>query len=363
MKAIYTKIGPNVYKIKQNTNIPSDTTYKLPGVSSSLNIDPANKYVVQNISINTLQKPGTKSNAQMYKELTEYIKEQEITEIKEIQNYFNAYIDYTMFQDGREIDHAQVVRPIQPVDKALLLGVATNNECVFRRVKTFNPTIDFKLRSMVPHGIMKTSRENYVLKINNVAIFQSLHEFHEVHNSTYNVSYGMHSPTMISNLEDYVMVYSTYDAGIELQEISLRFVPRDITVALDVILSDYIVVYDDNTITNILLENIDKKYSTDDSEEPGTEAPDDGSDDSILIPDDDTKPEADGNFEPDEDGYIDWYERCTDSTPSCLLVVEDLISDADYDPNTMIKKSMVIKDIEDIEVGEYVIYRESFLND
>ena len=119
-----------------------------------------------------------------------------------------------------------------------------------------------------------------------------------------------------------------------------------------------VVVYDDKTITDILIENIDKKYS-EDTQPTDPEAPSDGSEDDILIPDDDPKKPADGDYEPDENGYYDWYERCKLTTPNALLVVEDLISDASYNVNTMIKKSMVVQDIPDIEVGEYALYSES----
>lgn len=358
MKAIYTKIGENVYRINQPTGVPSDVTFKAPGSSSTLNIDPINGNVSQNITINTLKKPGTKSNAQLYKDLVAFIKEKEITEISSIQNFFKVYIDYTVFEDGREIEHAQVIRPTACIDKALILGVATNNECVYRRVKDFNPKIEFRLKHKFPHGIMQQKKSKYILKINNIAIFESKREFQEVHNSTYNVAYDVPSSIINASVDGDILVYSSYNDGIDIQGVELNFIPREVSIFLDIILTKYVVVYDDKTITDILIENIDKKYS-EDTQPTDPEAPSDGSEDDILIPDDDPKKPADGDYEPDENGYYDWYERCKLTTPNALLVVEDLISDASYNVNTMIKKSMVVQDIPDIEVGEYVLYRES----
>ena len=357
MKAIYVKIGNNVYKVKQNTAIPTSLTFRTPGVSSSLNVDSYNKAVTQNIYINNLKKPGTKSNAELYRELVDYLKTEEITEIREIQNYFKIYVDYTAYENGREIDRASVVRPIKPLDKSYMLGVATNNECVYRRVKTFNPSIEFRMNDVLPHGIMSTQKNGYKLKINNIAIFQDFSEQPEIHESTYEVSYGIGSSTLQSNLDNMKMIYSTQNEGIDIQEISLSFVPRTIEIAMDVTLADYIVVYNDNDINKILIDNIESKYHPEEDDPPVT--PEDPDDPGSIIPDPEDKPSADGDYTPDEEGYFSYYERCNETTPDSLLVVEDLIPDTLYDTNTMIKKSMVLADIEDIEVGEYVVFREA----
>jgi len=357
VKAIYVKIGNKVYRVRQNTAVPTSLTFRAPGVSSSLNVDSYNKAVTQNIYINTLKKPGTKSNGELYTELVDFLRVNAITEIKEIQNIFKIYVDYSAFEDGKEIEHSAVIRPLQPLDKAVLLGTATNNECVYRRVKTFNPKIEFRLRNSLPHGIMNTQKRNYTLKIHNVAIFQDLSSNPEIHESTYDVAYSIGSSTIQSSLDDMKMVYSTENYGIDIQEISLSFMPRTINLDFDIILADYIVVYDDNTINKILVENIESKYPTTDDDPV---IPEDPEDPDIMIPDEDPNPDADGNYEPDVDGYFTYYERCKETTPNCLLVVEDLIPDGYYDTTAMIRVSKVKKDIPDIEVGEYIIFRESF---
>ena len=356
MKAIYTVINNNVYRINQNTSIPTSLTFRSSGASSTMNVDPRAKAVEQRIIVNTLKKPGTKSNSEMYNELLDYLKRTSVTEVKEIQNFFKVYIDYCMFEDGREIEHSAVVKPIKPIDKIAPLGVATNSECVYRRVKTFEPKINFRVRCSLPFGIMQEKKSHYQFKINNIALFQDFNSRKEIHESTYEVSYPMASTTIQANLNDMVMIYATQNEGIDIQEIDLNFVPRTIDLSLEFILADYIVAYDNSVIDNILKENIAEKYPSDSD----TDIPGEGGDDGTLIPDEETKVEADGSYEPDEDGYFDYYERCNSTTPGALLVVEDLIPDNNYNPLTMIKKSMVKKDIIDIEVGDYVLYRESF---
>lgn len=363
VKAIYTKINNKVYKINQVVDNPQSIVSFTPGVSSNLSVDNYNKQVTQNININTLKKPGTQSNAQMYNDLVEFLNEREITEINTLQNLFKVYIEYSMYQDGVEVERASVIKPVRVKDKAIILGTGTNNECVYRHVKYLNPTVDFKLRSVVPHGVMRTPVSNYILKIHNVSILQSTIEYYEIHNSTYDVAYGVDSKTMAANLDGWIVKYSTANAGFELQEVQMNFIPHNISVYLDIILTDYVVAYDENNINKIITENIEKKYANNNEDDDPPSTPDDSpSGTDIIIPDeDDTHEEADGDYDPDENGYFSWYERCKSTTPDALLVVEDLIPDSTYDSSNMIKKSMVIKDINDIEVGDYVVYRQSII--
>jgi hypothetical protein len=80
-------------------------------------------------------------------------------------------------------------------------------------------------------------------------------------------------------------------------------------------------------------------------------------DDGKVIPDSELYPDADGSEEPDENGWFDYYELCRSTTPCALQVVEDLIPDTIYDTHKMIRKKKVIKDIPNVTVGDFVIYR------
>jgi hypothetical protein len=299
--------------------------------------------------------------------LVDFLTQNEVTEIPTLYNSFKVAIDYSMFEDGKEIDRAQVIRPVGSVDKAFLLGTATTSENVYRRVKCFNPEIEFKVREAMPFGVIKTKKERYALKINNVSIFINKNEYTEVHQSTYEVAYDSDSTTVGSNFDDYILLYSLEHAGVELDPIVLNYVPRFLAVSLDVIFSDITVANNDNDINKILEENTEKKYDSSTSGSDGNgdteivtpSGGEEGDDSTVLIPDEDNKPIADGDYTPDEDGYYNYYEQCTETTPNALLVVEDTISDSVYNVDTMIKKSMVIADIEDIEVGDYVILREA----
>ena len=355
MKAIYTILHDKVFKVNQDTNIPRTLTQKAPGASSTVNTDSATKTVTQFVTINTMKTTGTKSNRELYEEIVKYLKDKCVTDIKTIQNFYKIYIDYTVFEGNKEIEHSVVIKPMAPEDQLLPLGVATNSELVYRRVKMFETSVEFRLRNSLPYGIMESKKGKYTLKINNVCIFQDFAKQGEKHNSVYETSYSVGSETINHNLENMVMIYSSYNEGLEIQPVTLNFSPRSITVKFDITLCNFVVVYNDADINQILIENIKSKYEPD---KGGIEVPDDEEEGS-LIPDTESKPSADGEYIPDDNGFYSYYERCRETTPNALLVVEDLIPDSVYDVNTMIKQCMVVEDIPDIDINEYVLYVES----
>lgn len=363
MKAIYTTVNGKVYKINQSTKVPMTILRNASHCSSTVSINQAMKTATINVGINTLERPGTKSNKEKYNELVSYLKEKEITEIDNIQNRFKIYIDYSIFDEKKEIAHSIVIRPVEPVESAILLGVGTNNECIFRRVKLLNQDVEFQISSATPFGIMQERKCEFVLKVNNIAIYQDFCPLlDDVHESVYQTPYGLNSVTIASSLENMSMIYSTETAGIDISEMVLSFAPRTVTVSLNLILSNYIVVYNDATIDEIIQENIDAKYEetpdTDDNQTPS-----DGDESGVIVPDPENKPDADGDETPDKNGLYDYYSRCTPTNPNGLLVVEDLMKDSLYNPDTMVRKSNVVKDVPDIAVGDHVLYVEGLVTD
>lgn len=357
MKAIYTVLHGKVFKVKQDTNIPTTLTQKAPGVSSTVNTDSATKAVTQFVNINTLETPATKTNRELYEEVVAYLKKNKVTCIKTIQNFFKIYMDYTVYEGNKEVEHAAVIKPITPEDMLYPLGVATNSECVYRRVKTFEPQVDFRLRNELPFGVMQTKRGNYTFKINNVCIFQDFSSAQEIHNSVYETPYMIGSDTLNHNLENMVMIYSSANEGLDIQPIRLDFSPRSISVKFDITLCNFFVAYNDADIDKILLDNINEKYNPDKGD---IDVPNDDPNEGILIPEPPKHPSADGHYRPDKDGFYEYYQRCFETTPNALKVVEDLLPDNIFDPDNMVKLSLVIRDVPDIEIGEYVLFVKAF---
>lgn len=356
MKSIYTILNDRVYKINQNTAVPTVLTFRAPGISSTVREDAYNKEANFNVYINTLEKPGTKSNKELYEKMIDLMRDRCITEVPIIQNNFKIYVDYVIMEDGREIDHQSVMKPIDPLDKIYPLGCATNNETVYRRVKTFNPKLEFVTRNSLPYGITGNPKHPYTFKITNIAIFEDFTDRPEIHNSQYDVSFNPNTSTIKAALGDLVQIYSTENLGIDIQPMQLSYIPRHINLNIEFIFAGLIVAYTDQTVYDVIKDNLDKKYPS--VPEPPV-APEGKDDPAHLIPEDESKESADGRYDPDKDGYFAWYSRTTETNPKGLLVVEDAIPDGSYDVTSMIKKSMVIKDIKDIEVGEYVIYNEA----
>ena len=256
MKSIYTKIGDKFYKINQETQIPSVLNKFVPGTSTSVKVDGNNKYIGQIININTLEGPDTKSNSELYKELTTWVTDKKIKSIDTLQNYYKVYIDYSVYQDNAEIEHSQIVRPLDVEDTAVILGVNKDNETVYRRVKSFNPKIDFRLRNPLPHGITQSSKCRYRLKINNVGIFQEKNETANVkHNSVYDVPFYIPSSVMNTTLDESILVYSSYNLGVDIQDIDLDYIPRVIEISLFITLTNFVAVYDDLKIEELVNQN------------------------------------------------------------------------------------------------------------
>ena len=357
MKGIYEVIDGKIYRLQQKMGIPTSIAIKPLGVSTNLTIDKATSTVEQNVFINTIKRNGLKSNRELYFEMVDKIKKEKITEVTPIGNFFKVYIEYTLFEDDRPIETSAVIRPVMPLDQGILLGVATNNECVYRQVKTFSQPIDFKTRNTVPYGIMMKRARKYRLEIHNIALFQGFGE-PEIHESEYSNPYKINSVTINESINDMVMVYSSENEGIKIQPVDLTFIPRMVSIRLDLTMSDYIVAYNTADIDALIQINIKNKYDPD--PEPIVPDPDDPY---PVVPKPDENPDSDGNEEPDDEGYFNWYERCNSTTPKAKVVVEDAMKQPLYDPTTMVHKYKVKKDIPDIEVGEYVIYREAIMTD
>ena len=158
-----------------------------------------------------------------------------------------------------------------------------------------------------------------------------------------------------------IPVYSTAAAKLDFGEFQVSFYPRKITLDLHLILGNVIVAYDEQNITDILLENINGKYEDKDPDPKPNPSPGDGDEeDKPILPKPDEKEDADGKYDADNNGFYYYYERCLESNPGALLVVEDAIPDNKYDKDTMIRHEKVVLDIPDISTGDYVRYVTGF---
>lgn len=361
-KAIYADIAGTYYQIMQPTEIPTQIA-KMIRNHSHLEYDVRSREMIASIWLSGMDYSHLQSNRGLYEAMTDKLVTDKVTEIHKIANHFLVYVDYSIYNDnGQEINHSCSTKRIEAIDAILPLGVAFNNELVYRRVKAFNPKITFTVTNHIPFGVMESSYgKKYTMKVNDVCILQSIDAFNSecfnIHNSIEGNSYGIDSHTIGTLLKDNIPVYSSAASKIDLGEFTISFYPRKITLDLHCILANLIVAYDDQNIKDILIENMNHKYP-DPGEDPDTGEP--GDDDDPVFPEPDDKPSADGKYDPDENGFYHYYERCLKTTPSALLVVEDEIPDNKYDPDKMIRQKDVILDVPDIQVGDYVLYCTGF---
>lgn len=363
-KAIYAKIADRYMKVDQSTNIPRNIARSYR-THSSLEYDNAAREMVANMWVNGVDYADLQSNRSLYKQMEADLKNNKITEIETIADRYVLFVDYSIYNEkGSEINHSCTSKTLDPVDGILPLGCAVNNELVYRRVKLFDPKITFAVTNKVPFGIMaNTYGEKYTMQINDICILQCTDPMNSecfgVHNSIEGNSYTYDSHTVQCMLKYNIPVYSTAAAKIEFGEFSVSFYPRKITLNMHLILGNQIVVYDDQTVKDILQENLNNKYPSPDPEPNPDPAPG-GDDDKPILPPTDSNPDADGKYDANNNGFYYYYERCIQTNPNALLVVEDGLSDAKYDPDTMVRKKKVLLDIPDISVGDYVRYTTGF---
>ena len=356
MKAIYTFLNNNIYRIDQDTSEPKVLAPAPSSEHSSINADTVLKKVTASVFLNTMETVNIKSNKELYNAMKNTIKEKQITSIETIYDRYMMLTDYQLFDSSCEICHNVVTKPVSAKDAALLLGVALNNELVYRRVKMFDPIIEFATANQLPLGIMKSADTNYKFKINDISIYQDKFPSSvcNCNNSVYCTPYSVNAASTVTDvLSDYIKIYSTAAAGLDISEIDINFIPKTIDLKINLTMANLIVAYDDSDIITLIQEVIAEKYNPKPDPEPPIVGPDD---EGSLFPVDREHKPSDGDYAPDKDGWYDFYERCLSTNPGALLVVEDLIPDSVYRPKTMIRKHLLLKDIPDIQVGEYVRY-------
>ena len=347
VKAIYTKVDGKYYKVNQSTTTPSKI-YNMPETHSIMNSDTAIQQVNSKIWINTFSKNTMQTNKEAYDEMIQYFVKNRTTQIDYINDRFLIYVDYTILDmDGKEVTHSVVQQEITGEDALAILGVNGVCECIYKQVKEFTTEFEFTVKNQYPIGIMYNNNRSYKLIINDLAIYQDLNE---THRSCDTNPYQYQSHTIAAMLEGLKKIYSSYDQGLVFSAIDVPFVPRKIVLTINLAIDSLIVVYDNNVVNTLLIDNAAANYSDecncnkDDEDEPA------------VVPNGtEIYPEADGSLIMDN-GEYDKYERTTEDNADKLLVVSDDVVGNDYNPTKMIHISMVTNDIPDIAVGEYVRY-------
>lgn len=342
VKAIYTKVGDKYYKVNQSTTIPSKI-YNMPETHSVMNSDTAVQQVNSKIWINTISKNTTLTNKEAYNEMLQNFINNRVTQINYINNRFLIYVDYSMIDiDGKEIDHSVVQKEITGDDAIFILGVNGSCECLYKQVKQFTSDFEFTVKNEYPIGIMYNNDKSYRLIINDLAIYQDINETHKSCNAN---PYQYQSHTIASILNGLKKIYSSYDNGISFSAVDVPFIPRKIRLTINLAVDSLIVVYDDDVITTLMVDNVIANYI----ENCNCGTP------NIVPNGTELYPSSDGSTVM-LDGQYDKYVKTTEDDEDGLLVVSDDIQGNEYNPSNMIHISLVKNDISDISIGDYVKY-------
>lgn len=291
MKALYSIIDNTLYQIDQIPHTPFNIARNMEN-SSTLAYDEGRHRVSVQVWLDSFDKTDVKTNKALYYEMLEALKENGITEVITIQNKFKMTIDYSLFtKSGKELDHSITVQTIEPIDSLLPLGVAKNNELVYRFVKLFKKKIDFRFKDSIPYGIMKKPFDRYILKINNICIYQDTNTEDEIHNSLEERPYRYGSHTVSSCLEFTKLVFSSQEAGVEYYPIELSYIPRVIDFDMQIMLDNYIVAFDDNEVNKILTENEKIESGYMDNLDPVTGDEEEETEPPVTYPMQDTNPD------------------------------------------------------------------------
>lgn len=346
-KTAYQYVNGNYYVL---TELPCINNGKIIGripTRSVMSFNESESRVISSITINTIDCENLQTNKEQYDACVEQLRVKKIKQIDRIYNRFMMYMDYSVYDtDGKEIKHSVASNELKPIHTVYPLGITQDNEMVHHIVREFSENIDFSTKTTLPYGIMQCKKkERYQVVINDISIYQDLIDRTSIHRSSEGNCYAYGSHTIASSLENMVLIYSTNENGIVIQTIDVPYIPKKVSINLKILIDDIFFAYDDTEINSIIIDN-------NTTPDPGDPTLPGGS----RIPEGDKKPIADGSLKPDENGFSDYYEKARSTTPGAYQVVYDEIPDDEYDIETMIKKYMVIADIPDIEIGEYVRY-------
>ena len=360
-KAIYTKVDGTYYKVIQDTNTPT-TLFSMPNTHCNMSIDPSTQKVNSRIWVNGICKSLISTNKEAYDEMVEELKSSSYLGIAQITNRFMLYIDYSVYdKNGNEVNHSVATKEVTPKDAIYPLGVDVDGNLMYKQIKQFTGEMNFAVKNSYPMGIMYSSNDEYKLIINDLVLYQDL-VF--TSRSSENVCYAYGSHTIASTLKNLKKVYSTADNNVSIAAVEVPFIPREISLKINLALDNVIVVYDESVLSDIIVNNLieyEKGNSECTCEDCGENCScgkcddsDTGSSNEPEIPEGEIYPKADSSRNPDNKNTYSYWDYSRAGVPGAVMVVED---DAeDYDNRFQIHISMVIEDIPDVEVGKFVRY-------
>ena len=267
MKGLFAKYGNNVYLLNEE---PSNCYQNIDVKERQINYrySEANNEASVNINLGLIN-DDYKTNKEVVDDITTYLKENKILSIGTLEPFFEVAIDFILLSENKVLDEGVMVRHCSKSEAFnifRILGTDAENEMHHRLVKYINIPFKFNYRESVPCGIMGNPNKQFVLVIRNIIIHEIVYDkdayinglndrmdiFHKcsegvaVTRETYKMNY--------KKPQD-IVVFDAKNEGIELDPIYIENRFRNLTLKISIILNNYFITYDRDTILNIITEN------------------------------------------------------------------------------------------------------------
>ena len=267
MKGLFAKYGNNVYLLNEE---PSNCYQNIDVKERQINYrySEANNEASVNINLGLIN-DDYKTNKEVVDDITTYLKENKILSIGTLEPFFQVAIDFILLSENKVLDEGVMVRHCsksEAFNMFRILGTDAENEMHHRLVKYINIPFKFNYRESVPCGIMGNPNKQFVLVIRNIIIHEIVYDkdayinglndrmdiFHKcsegvaVTRETYKMNY--------KKPQD-IVVFDAKNEGIELDPIYIENRFRNLTLKISIILNNYFITYDRDTILNIITEN------------------------------------------------------------------------------------------------------------
>lgn len=374
-----------------------------------------NKSYSTNIKINTGDFVNKVTNEQMYLEMADYIKKMKLTSIDTLYPTFKVALEYSFTDiEGNIIDAGVIMNNMNTTEVVYLLDIDNaTNALGYRRAKLLEQRIPIT-RSITQgkYGLMSEVPSTYIFTIHSIKIFgnvtneESDYYIQNLNSSIIDKTMKPTSGTYQSVLNHNVELLNTEKMNIKFNSEEISFRPNVIFVNMSILMDMFCAVADDGYIWSLIEEN-GGSITTDQYEYPGyyrpivnrpprphrpcphrpcppppqyppyppyppvgtcpppprpprppkPPKPIKPSNPESLVPDDmkpdNIIPAPDYNQDHGDYNQGEWC-RAYDYDTDKFLVVDDSITDEEFDEFTMAKYSDVLPYVSDILVGEYV---------
>jgi hypothetical protein len=287
MKGLFAKYGNNVYLLNEE---PSNCYQNIDVKERQINYrySEANNEASVNINLGLIN-DDYKTNKEVVDDITTYLKENKILSIGTLEPFFEVAIDFILLSENKVLDEGVMVRHCsksEAFNMFRILGTDAENEMHHRLIKYINIPFKFNYRESVPCGIMGNPNKQFVLVIRNIIVHEIVYDkdayinglndrmdiFHKcsegvaVTRETYKMNY--------KKPQD-IVVFDAKNEGIELDPIYIENRFRNLTLKISIILNNYFITYDRDTILNIITENnkVIEKPTGSTTDSSGTEKP------------------------------------------------------------------------------------------